>query len=101
VVGTVTDAPDVVNETDKPPDGATEFNVTVPVAPVPPITLVGLTTTLETEGGLIVRLAVFETPSRVAVILAEFTDPTENVPTENVMVDCPAGTVTEVGTVAS
>ena len=41
-----------------PPVGAAAFRVTVPVEAVPPVTLVGLTLTPETDGGLTVRVVL-------------------------------------------
>jgi hypothetical protein len=45
-----------------PPGPAMPFRVTVPVAPVPPVTLDGLTVTDEIAAGLIVSVAVFVVP---------------------------------------
>ena len=45
-----------------PPEGAAELSVTVPVVEPPPITLVGLRLTEESNAGLMVRVAVFEVP---------------------------------------
>jgi hypothetical protein len=44
----------LVSVTTAPPVGAAAFNVTVPVDPVPPVTLVGFTETEEITGGLTV-----------------------------------------------
>jgi hypothetical protein len=44
----------LVSVTTAPPVGAAAFSVTVPVGPVPPVTLVGLTDTEEITGGLTV-----------------------------------------------
>ena len=41
-----------------PPVGAAAFRVTVPVEAVPPVTLVGLTLTAETDGGLTVKVVL-------------------------------------------
>ena len=98
-VGTDAAAFEAASEIVRPPDGAAEPKVTVPVAEVPPMTLVGATATEETDGGLTVRLAVFETPLSVAVMVAELAEATATVPTAKVAVDCPAGTVTDAGTV--
>src|SRR3989442_10966154 len=55
-----------------PPVGAAAVNVTVPVAPVPPTTLVGLTVTEDKLGaagtGLTVSTAERETPPKVPEI---------------------------------
>jgi hypothetical protein len=48
--------------TDAPPEGATAFNVTVPVTPCPPATLLRLSDT-ERSSGRTVNFAVFGTPA--------------------------------------
>jgi len=53
----------------KPPGGAAPFSVTVPVPPVPPVTEVGVRLTPLTEGACTVRVAVFELPPTVPVIV--------------------------------
>lgn len=45
-----------------PPEGAGAVRVTVPVEPVPPVTLAGLTLSAETAGGSTVREAVRVAP---------------------------------------
>jgi hypothetical protein len=45
---------------DEPPDGAAALNVTVPVEPFPPTTLVGFNDTVETVGPLLAGLMVSE-----------------------------------------
>ena len=62
--GTVAaDVLELERETTTPPAGASPFNVTVPVEPEPPATLVGLTDTPESaSGGVTVRIAVLVTP---------------------------------------
>lgn len=42
--------------TTAPPAGATALNVTVPVEPSPPVTLVGFNDTVETAGGFTVKV---------------------------------------------
>ena len=73
----------------KPPAGARPESVTVPVAEVPPITLAGLSKTLERAGGLIARAAVFVTPAAVPVIVAVVAVATPTVVTVNVAVVAP------------
>jgi len=43
--------------TEAPPAGAAPFSVTVPVELLPPITEVGFSVTLDSAGGLMVRVA--------------------------------------------
>jgi hypothetical protein len=47
--GTVAEALSLASVTDKPPDGAAPFKVTVPMADVPAMTLEGLTETEESQ----------------------------------------------------
>lgn len=61
--GTVAEALLLASEIDTPPDGAALLRVTVPVADVPPLTLVGLTARDETvTAGVMVSAAVLVTP---------------------------------------
>jgi hypothetical protein len=89
LVGAVAAALSDERFTTKPPAGATLASVAVPVAGVPPITLIGFKETLERTGGLIVRGAVFVTAAAVAVIVAAVTIPTGTVVTVNVAVMAP------------
>jgi len=82
-----------------PPVAAGPDNVTVPVAFCPPINDVGETETLRRAGALTVKVAVFDTPPYVLVIVADDILCTAIVLTVNVPVDEPAATVTEAGTV--
>jgi hypothetical protein len=105
VEGTVTAALLEVRATDTPPVGAATFSVTVPVEPAPPATDVGATDTDETVGPVMARLVVaVRVPASggvVAVIVDVAFVATAVVVTVNVA-DCePAGTTTEVGTVAA
>ena len=56
----------LVSDTTAPPDGAPELSVTVPVDPVPPVTLDGLTEIEDNvavgAGGFTVRVVVRVTP---------------------------------------
>jgi hypothetical protein len=52
----------VESATTAPPDGAALVNVTVPVADVPPITVVGLRVTVLRTAEVTVKLAIWVTP---------------------------------------
>jgi hypothetical protein len=86
--------------TTPPPVGAAALSVTVPVDPVPPVTLAGFTETEEITGGFTVS-EVFWLPLYVPVSVTSVAVPTENVVTGNVAVVAPAATVTLAGTVAA
>src|SRR5262245_24481757 len=107
---TVTDAGTVaalrsllVSVTSAPPAGAAALSVTVPVLPAAPVTVAGLTLTPASPaaGGFTVSVAVFATPSCVAVIVTAVTAVTAVVVIANVAVVAPAATVTDAGTVAA
>src|SRR3989442_1797358 len=87
-----------------PPVGAAAVNVTVPVAPVPPTTLVGLTVTEDKLGaagaGLTVSTAERETPPKVPVIDSAVEAVTDVVEMVKVALVAPPATVTLAGTVA-
>jgi|GEM_PF-1501716 len=89
-----------LSEIARPPVGAAEAMVTVPVEDAPPTTLVGETLTDVSAGGLMVSVAVFVSLSPVTVIVAVVTAETPVVVTVKVPVDEPAATVTLEGTVA-
>ena len=84
----------------RPPVGAAPLMVTVPVEELPPTTEVGLRTTPETAGGVMVSVAVFELLPNVAVIVDVVVEATVLVETVNVPVVEPAATVVDAGTVA-
>ena len=101
LVGTcATDVLLLCSATTAPPAGAAPVKVTVPVELAPPTTAVGLLVIEERLAALTVKDAVRLTPS-VAVIVAELLLATPDVVTVNVVEVLPAGTVTEVGTVAT
>jgi hypothetical protein len=101
LTGTVADALLDASVTTKPPAGAAADNVTVPVLETPPATDVGFNVIDVSVGAVIVRLAVWELPDSVAVIVADAFAATAVVVTVNVAVVCPAATVTLAGTVAA
>ena len=72
--------------TTRPPAGAAADNVTVPVLDAPPATDVGFNVTDESDAAVIVRLAVWDTPDNVAVIVADAFVATAVVVTEKVAV---------------
>src|SRR6059036_406021 len=98
------------SETVPPPLSAGALKVTVPVAEVPPTTLVGLNDTVERTGpgggggaaggGLRFRAARMNTPS-VPVMMTCVGTPTTLVFTVKVAMVVPAGTVMLAGTVAA
>ena len=99
-VGTVTAPPLLPRLITAPPVGASELRVKIPVAPLPPMRLVGDTVRLTRVAGSIVRVAVFDTPSSPAVTVTGVVLGTAEVVIEKFTVLWPAGTVTDVGTVA-
>ncbi len=88
-----------------PPLGAAAVNVTVPVLPPPPTTLVGLTVTDDKVGaagtGLTVSTAVRVTPPKVPEIDNAVVAVTLVVVIEKVALVAPAAMVTLAGTVAT
>lgn len=105
--GTVTDAgtvaragTELVSVTTAPPAGAAAFNVTFPVAPWPPRTLVRFSVS-ERRSGWAVRLTVFVTPACAAEIVTILLAVTTAVVTANAAEEAPAGTVKLAGTVAA
>jgi hypothetical protein len=92
------------NCTTTPPAGAGPLRVTVPVAVLPPHTVVGLIVSdwsVTLGAGLTVRVAVRETPPADAVIVTLVVLETARVETVKVALVVPAGTVTVLGTVAT
>ena len=74
------------NVTTKPPAGAAADNVTVPVLDAPPATDVGFNVTDVSDAAVIVRLAVWDAPESVPVIVAVAFVATAVVVTEKVAV---------------
>jgi hypothetical protein len=99
--GTVATVLLLLRLTTVPPVGAGPLSVTVPVDGLPPATTVGLSASVERDGALTVRVAVFETPPAAAVMTGEAVEVTGEVEIVNVAVVCPAATVTDAGTVAA
>ena len=104
LLGTLADELLLLKLTTLPPDGAAALNVTVPVEPFPPTTLVGFNDTEETVGpllgGVMVNVACCELLPNVAVITAVVVVVTEVVVTVNEALVLPAATVTLLGTLA-
>lgn len=91
---------ELVSATLIPPVLAFPFSVTVPVEVAPATTEVGLRTTDEMSAGLTVRVAVTAVCCLTAETVTGVGAATPKVVTVNVTDVAPAGTVTEVGTVA-
>lgn len=89
-----------VNVMLSPPVGALPLRVTVPVELLPPRTEAGATVTLETVGGVMVRVAFWEPLPREPEIVAVVVVATAVVETVKFAEVDPAATVTEAGTVA-
>ena len=70
VFGTVTTALLLDSATTKPPGSAFPLRVTVPIEVLPPVTLLGLTATDESVGRVMVSVADWVPPLRLAVIVA-------------------------------
>ena len=85
-----------------PPVGAAPLSVTVPVEPVPPITvLVGMVTDLTATDAPMLKPELTVLPFTVAERLSEITEFTRAVVMANVSEVLPAGTVTLGGTWAA
>jgi hypothetical protein len=90
--------------TTAPPVGAGPFKVAVPVVLLPPVTLVGLNVMVESTGGLIVKLPVWELAApalNVPVTVTVAAVATPVVVTVNVAVVAPLETTTLAGVVAA
>ena len=105
LAGTVAAALLLESVTPNPPAGAADVNVTVPCTDVPPVTLVGLTETADSEagggGGVTVSVAVLAAPPYAPVIVTAVEALTALVVMVNVALVAPAATVTLAGTVAT
>ena len=99
----------LVIDTVAPPLGAALFNVAVPVEPLPPTTLVGLTAIAEMvtvgggggDAGVTVSDADAVAPPKLPVIVTGVEAPTAFVAIVKLALVAPAGTVTLAGTVAA
>ena len=100
VAGKVADDELLATVTLRPPVGATEVNVMVPVLDDPPFTEVGFNVRDLSVGGWIVRDAVAVVLPTLPVIVADVGVATAVVLIEKVAVVLPAATVTDVGNVA-
>jgi hypothetical protein len=98
--GTVAAARLLDTAIDRPPVGAALLILIVPVADDPPLTLAGLTVRETRAGGLIVSVADWVTPLKEPEILAPIWEATAVVLIVKVAEALPAGTTTELGTVA-
>ena len=99
--GTVAFVEEDVSATETPPAGAAVARVIVPVEDVPPVTVVGLSVTVQL-GTLTVSVAVTGVlPFAEAPMVLVVVDPTVSEVTVKVVLVAPAGTVTVAGTVAA
>ncbi len=99
--GTVNDGLLLESETTKPPVGAAESRVIVPVELTPPTTVVGDITRVFTLGAVTARVAVCVAPFPTPVIVAVVSAATATVVAVNVALDAPAGMVKLDGTVTA
>jgi hypothetical protein len=99
-LGTVADPLDEDRLTRAPPGPAWPLSVTVPVELLPPTTEVGETVTLTKVAAVRVSVPCCE-PPRVPVTFTVVVELTPPVVTVKLAEVCPAGIVTEAGTVAS
>jgi len=98
--GTVALLPVAESETTKPPAGAADPRVIVPVELAGPITVVGLSA-IAIAGTVTVKTALAPPLPAAALIMLVVDVPTPSVVTVNVVLVVPAGTVTVPGTVAA
>ncbi len=99
VAGTVTAGLPLARVMTRPPVGAGPFVVTVPTAPIPPMTLFGL---MVTDVGVVrttETVTFLDIAAAVAVIVAETSATTAVVVTLNETETAPFGTTTVAGTV--
>jgi hypothetical protein len=96
-----TEAPLVLlSVTLRPPVGAAPLMVTVPIDDAPPVTLAGLSATVDGTGAFTVSAPVADVPLAEAVIVAVMLETTGTDVAVNVAVLLPADTVTLAGTAA-
>jgi len=90
-----------VNATEVPPLGATDPRFAVRRICLPPMTFAALATSVESTGGLTVRVAVLLDAPMVAVMMGETALATAVVVMVNVADDAPCATLTVAGRVAA
>jgi hypothetical protein len=100
VAGTCAAALSLTRVTESPPVAAGPVRVTVPVVPVPPVTVDKVSAAVCTVGALTVNAPVLATPN-VAVMVTGVEELTALVVTWKVAVVAPAATVAVPGTVAT
>jgi hypothetical protein len=106
LAGTVATAVSLLESvTAAPPEGAADVSVTVPVEEPPPVTLAGLRPSDETDGpvpnGTTVKVADFDTPAPVAVIVTVVVTAGFEVVMKKPPPPANCGTVTNGGTLAT
>ncbi len=103
VAGTITDLEDELNFTASAPlpGPGSALSVTWPLALVPPFTEDGLTLRLMISNGVSVSVAVWVSPAYLAVIVTDSVLVTGLCVTVKLMLELPAATFTEAGTLAS
>lgn len=101
VVGTDADPESLARLTLMPPGGAYPLSETVPVDVNPPVTVVGLTDTLTSTGGVTVKVVVLVTVPIFAVIMATFCEATPVVFAVKLAVIELAATFTVPGTITA
>ena len=104
LAGTVAAALLLDRETAKPPAGAGDVSVTVPCDEAPPVTLAGLTATVESDtaaDGVTVSWAVREMPLAEAVMVVVRVVGPARVEMGKVPLDSPPWTIIVAGTVAA
>ena len=92
---------ELVRVTTAPLGGARPFNEAVPVAVLPPWTVIGARVRDESVAGVTVRFAVFVVPESVAETVTDVEEGTPSVLTENWIDVLPAATTMVAGTVAA
>jgi len=100
-LGTVTELLELLRLMTIPPDPAGAVRVTVPIAELPPIIGFGLITIDRNVVELIVNAADWLVPLYPALIVAPVCVATAVVDTVKFAIVCPAGTVTDAGTLAA
>jgi hypothetical protein len=98
VAGTVADALELESETTVPPAGAAPFSVTLfAVDDAPPVTEVGLSVRVDSDGGFTVIATLFDDPLYAATTVMLTAALTVDVVLENVTEVAAAGITTDAG----